>query len=54
MYRPLYCWGQLSGWFKQTVNDPTASLSAERRGTLSLPDVESCFAGKGRYGWKVS
>ncbi|GAB4817034.1 hypothetical protein N2152v2_004080 [Parachlorella kessleri] len=49
-YRPLYVWGQLSGWFKQTVNDPTASLSAERRGTLSLPDVESCFAGgKGKY-----
>lgn len=44
-YRPLYLWGQLNGWFKQTVNDPTASLSAERRGTLSLPDIESCFGG---------
>lgn len=53
-YRPLYLWGQLNGWFKQTVNDPTASLSAERRGTLSLPDIESCFGGtgKGRYGPK--
>ena len=51
-YRPLYVWGQLSGWFKQTVNDPTASLSAERRGTLSLPDIDSCFSGKGRYGAK--
>ena len=51
-YRPLYVWGQLSGWFKQTVNDPTASLSAERRGTLSLPDIESCFSGRGRYGAK--
>jgi hypothetical protein len=32
------------GWYKQTVNDPTASLSAERRGTISLPDVESSFS----------
>jgi hypothetical protein len=47
MYRPLYLWGQLNGWFKQTVNDPTASLSAERRGTLSLPDIDSCFGGTG-------
>ncbi|KAG7667610.1 hypothetical protein Ndes2437B_g07622 [Nannochloris sp. 'desiccata'] len=46
-YRPLYLWGQLNGWFKQTVSDPTASLSAERRGTLSLPDIESCFGGTG-------
>lgn len=30
-------------WYKQTVNDPTASLSAERRGSLSLPDIESCY-----------
>lgn len=50
VYRPMYIWGQLSGWFKQTVNDPTASLSAERRGTISLPDIESsCFAGHTRY-----
>ena len=43
IYRPTYVWGQLSGWFKQTVNDPTASLSAERRGAISLPDIESAF-----------
>lgn len=43
VYRPTYAWGQLSGWFKQTVNDPTASLSAERRGAISLPDIESAF-----------
>ena len=30
-------------WYKQTVNDPTASLSADRRGSLSLPDIESCY-----------
>jgi Protein SET DOMAIN GROUP 2 C-terminal len=41
-------------WFKQTVYDPTASLSAERRGTLSLPDVESAYGGsRSRYGPKV-
>ena len=44
-------WGQLSNWFKQTVYDPTASLSADRRGTLSLPDAESTYSGK--YGKKV-
>ena len=42
-YRPTYVWGQLSNWFKQTVNDPTASLSADRRGCLSLPDIDSAF-----------
>lgn len=49
-YGPHYMWGQLTGWHKQTVADPTASLSAERRGTLSLPDLDSCGAGaKTRY-----
>jgi hypothetical protein len=43
-YGPWYIWGQLHGWFKQTVYDPTASLSADRRGTVSLPDIESCYA----------
>ncbi|KAK9817177.1 hypothetical protein WJX72_010690 [[Myrmecia] bisecta] len=34
----------------ETVYDPTASLSAERRGTLSLPDIESCYGGsRARY-----
>ena len=36
------------------MNDPTASLSAERRGALSLPDIESCFGDPARYGLKVS
>jgi hypothetical protein len=31
----------LVGWFKQTVDKPNASLSADRRGTLSMPDLES-------------
>jgi hypothetical protein len=48
-YRSTFIWGQLTGWFKQTVLDPTASLSADRRGTISLPDVDSCY---GKYSLK--
>jgi len=51
-YGPFFMWGQLSGWYKQTVYDPTASLSAERRGTLSLPDIETCFGTKKPYAAK--
>ena len=40
-YDPSYIWGQLIGWYKQTVDKPNASLSADRRGTLSMPDLES-------------
>lgn len=40
-YDSQYIWGQLVGWFKQTVDKPNASLSADRRGTLSIPDVQS-------------
>jgi len=40
-YDQGYIWGQLVGWFKQTVDKPNASLSADRRGTLSMPDLES-------------
>ena len=53
-YGPWFVWGQLNAWYKQTVYDPTASLSAERRGTISLPDVECAFAGqRNRYTAKV-
>ena len=45
-YQPHFVWGQLVSWFKQTVYDPSASLSAERRGAMSLPDPESAYAGK--------
>lgn len=41
-YDKQYVWGQLNGWFKQTVNKPDASLSAERRGCLVYPDLD-CF-----------
>lgn len=43
IYRQQYIWGQLVGWFKQTVNNPEASLSQDRRGTLSYPSFESSF-----------
>lgn len=52
-YGALFIWGQLSSWFKQTVYDPTASLSAERRGTLSLPDPDSCYSSSKQYTVKV-
>lgn len=54
-YSHWFVWGQLSGWFKQSVNDPAQSLSAERKGTLSLPDIESCYRGRqsNSYGEKV-
>ena len=42
-YENNYIWGQLVGWYKQTVDKPNASLSAERKGVLSYPDIESFF-----------
>jgi hypothetical protein len=47
-------WGQLSSWYKQTVYDPSVSLSADRRGTLSLPDIENCYTAKEHYDLRVS
>lgn len=41
VYDSMYIWGQLSGWFKQSVDKPNASLSADKRGTLWYPDLES-------------
>lgn len=43
IYDKMYIWGQLIGWFKQTVDKPNASLSAERRGSLAYPDLDSFF-----------
>ena len=45
-YQPHFAWGQLVSWFKQTIYDPSASLSAERRGAMSLPDPESAYGAK--------
>jgi len=48
-YSMQFLWGQLIFWFKQTIYDPNASLSADRRGTLSLPDVESAKGSGASY-----
>ncbi|CAD8155749.1 unnamed protein product [Paramecium pentaurelia] len=40
-YSSQFVWGQLIGWFKQTVAAPQASLSQDRRGTLSYPAISS-------------
>jgi hypothetical protein len=38
----------------QTVYDPNSTLAHERRGTIVLPDIESCYGGRGaRYSAKV-
>ncbi|CAM6122763.1 unnamed protein product [Calypogeia fissa] len=43
-YSKEYVWGQLMGWYKQSVADPGASLAKAARGCLTLPDVSSCYA----------
>ena len=40
-YQAHHIWGQLVGWYKQTVDKPNSSLSADRRGSLSMPDILS-------------
>ena len=40
-YDSSFILAQLSGWFKHTVNRSNASLSTEKRGTLTYPDLES-------------
>lgn len=51
-YESHYIWGHLVGWFKQTVDKPNASLSADRRGTLSMPDLESFIVDQASIGGK--
>ena len=45
-YPSGYVWGQLAMWFKQAGNDPSLSLTNERKGCVLLPDVESCYENK--------
>jgi hypothetical protein len=44
-YSSSYIWGQLCVWWKQTVEKPEASLSQDRRGTLSYPNIDVSYAG---------
>jgi len=43
-YQQQFVWGQLMFWMRQTIEKPNASLSAERRGTICLPDVACCYS----------
>jgi hypothetical protein len=43
-YSSSYIEGALTGWFKQTVENPAASLSAEKRGTLTLSCISQNLA----------
>lgn len=40
-YSSQFVWGQLVSWYKQTIVNPEASLSQDRRGTLSYPMIKS-------------
>lgn len=39
-YSSLHIQGTLCGWYKQTVEKPAASLSADKRGTLNVSCIE--------------
>ncbi|ETO29425.1 hypothetical protein RFI_07694 [Reticulomyxa filosa] len=43
-YNPQYVWGQLNFWERQTIEQPDASLSHSRRGTVALPNIECCYS----------
>lgn len=40
-YSAFHIHGTLCGWYKQTVDKPAASLSADKRGTLSVTCIEN-------------
>jgi [histone H3]-lysine4 N-trimethyltransferase ATXR3 len=40
-YASPFVWGQMASWYKQTIVCPEASLSQDRRGTLSYPLIRS-------------
>jgi hypothetical protein len=40
-YSAFHIQGTLSGWYKQTVEKPASSLSADKRGTLSVSSLEN-------------
>jgi len=43
-YKGEFAFGQCMFWMKQTIADPTASLSADRRGTICLPCITCCYS----------
>ena len=48
-HSPLYVWGQMHFWYKQTVEKPDTSLVSVRRGCMYLPFIDCCFAKKRRH-----
>ena len=44
-YSPMYIWGQLNFWERQTIASPDSSLMAARYGPIVLPDSSCCFSG---------
>ena len=40
-YSSLHIHGTLCGWYKQTVEKPAASLSADKRGTLTVSCLDN-------------
>lgn len=42
-YDKQFIWGQLLGWYKQTVNKPDPSSSNDKKGTIVYPDIDSFF-----------
>ena len=42
-YAQQYVWGQLNFWERHTIESPDSSLSAERRGTICLPNISCCY-----------
>jgi hypothetical protein len=48
-FHPNYVSGQLTGWWKQiSAHDPVESAARERRGSIQLPDLDSCLPDGGR------
>ena len=48
-FLPNYLLGQLTGWWKQiSAHDPVESAARERRGSVQLPDLDSCLPDGGR------
>ena len=43
-YNSQYIWGQCNFWERHTIESPDSSLSAERRGTICLPNIKCCYA----------
>jgi len=41
-YRAAFLWGLLCEWHR-ALSDPVDSLVAERRVSVCLPDIETCY-----------